>query len=164
MRTRPQGLSPAIVTLLFLLAGCGQNTGQVDDTAGSPDCQVELDPASEGSMTLTPSTAAPGARIKVSYPTTAARGSTLLMMEVGVAECHLDYVLSTDVDGPRWKAIDQQHGNVGVGSILRSLSSHPAVVPDVAEPGVYRLCGMAELPSETDNHAQAQACALLTVR
>jgi hypothetical protein len=101
-------------------------------------------------MTLTPSSARPGEVFKVTYPSREVRTENVFMSKLGRTTCGPNFLLSADEGGTRWKAI--KGDEVATIGFPRSRSSHPAVVPDVAPSGVYRICDES-----------LKACALLTV-
>jgi hypothetical protein len=137
-----------VVALMAFVNGCGDESsdGAVSDSCAS----TKLDSKFQDTMTLTPNSASPGEVFTVKYPSPQVRSENVFMSRLGESECGPNFLLSADEGGTRWSPITGDEGAV-IG-FPRERSSHPAVVPDVAPPGTYRICDES-----------LEACAVLTV-
>lgn len=112
-----------------------------------------VDPKPESMMTITPSTAKPGAQIELTYPPDYSRGIAFsLAQQDGKVLFYLRAAFGKEP--PSWSGID----GVGLGGLYDVGINGPGpdrlTVPTTATDGTYLLC--------TDN-ALLKACALLTV-
>jgi hypothetical protein len=112
-----------------------------------------LDPKYAGTMTITPSTAKPGAEIELTYPAGYSRG-------IAFSLAHPDgtglYTLTAAFRSapPTWWHVGETGKTALVDVGIQGPGPDRLVVPDAAADGTYLLC--------TAN-ASVKACALLTV-
>ena len=104
-----------------------------------------------GTLTLRPSRARAGDKFRARFPHRKARTDILFMSPAQSGPCARSFVLQADGPESGWTEL---HGRGGVTTVgpMQPRSSVPAVVPDVADPGVYRVCDQ-----------DSRACALLEV-
>lgn len=129
-----------------------QNNGSPAPVASKPT----LDPKYQGTMTITPATAAPGAEIALTYPAGYMRGVAFSLADPA-DEKKLSYYLVSGRGKSKpgwWSATDPSPGRGWDDVGINGPGPDRLVVPDTAADGTYLLC--------TAN-AATKACALLTV-
>ena len=116
-----------------------------------------IDPRGPNPITVTPSTARPGATVALTFPDEPSRGIAFQLAKATDPSKVLYYMTSDWGQGakhkPTWWAYGESGGWVDVG--LGGPGPDHVVVPDTAADGTYLLC--------TAN-AAIQVCGLLTVR
>ena len=152
---------------LLLVTGCGPGAamtagGAGDGSSAGPDASTvtpALDAQWRGTMTVTPSTAAPGQRVALRFRSKEVRGIAFSLSSWGEEGWTVAYYLTSDWGSPgshrpHWSSVEDSEGlawpDVGIGGP----GPDHVIVPDNAPAGTYLLC--------TANSAE-EACALLTV-
>lgn len=133
-------------------AACGEEEPASTDDAQPTPCIEEFQ-----SLALEPSTARPGQRLTVRYPSRAPTNEQLLMDRISDGRCTTMFLLYHEGDKVAWEDIEGKGSTVMMMGEFKRVESHPAVVPDAAEPGSYQVCAPASRPSTRP------ACAVLTV-
>jgi hypothetical protein len=148
--------------ILGLLASCTAEPPMVPTPPTDPP-SPQLEPHFRNSMTVDPAIAEPGSVLTLGFPSNRQRGLGYGLEAVGANGWTIEYYLVAickgDEEPGRRSWIRAGGGNGGSGFGWPDVSmggpgGERIRVPDVATPGVYRLC--------TANAAQ-QSCALLTV-
>jgi hypothetical protein len=102
-------------------------------------------------MTITPAKARPGSILTLGFPDEGVRGLGYSLESAGATGWTLEYYLAASRKGEgepgrrSWTRINNGNGNDGVGFGYPDLGvtgpgGERLRVPDVATPGVYRLC------------------------
>ncbi|WP_433011654.1 hypothetical protein [Kribbella sp. CA-294648] len=130
-----------------------QNDAEVPVATPTPTPKPTLDPKYQGTMTITPATAAPGKEIELSFPEEYLRGVGFTIGDPVGGSVQYYLISARKGEKPTWSSATDPNGpravtDIGVYGPAR------VVVPDTAADGTYLLC--------TDN-ARPKACALLTV-
>jgi len=150
---KPLAISLACLTLL---AGCGQTSEALGQLHGANSASAEPSPRElgcaghptgayslpnryDGTLTLQPSHAHAGDMFTARFPNRKARTDILVMFPAQSRPCARWFVLQADGPEPGWRELQGRGGVMTLGAV-RPRSSIPAIVPDVAEPGVYRVC------------------------
>lgn len=120
----------------------------------APTPKPTLDPKYQGTMTITPDTAAPGAQIGLTYPANYTRGVGFTLASPTDGKV-LYYLINGRKGKSTWSSAADPNGerptiDLGIGGP----GPDRLVVPDTAADGTYLLC---------TNNAHVKACALLTV-
>lgn len=151
----------------MVLAGCAQapdalgplseaNSPSAKPPPGKHTCSGRTPNASlpsryNGTLTLQPSRAKAGDKFRARFRNRKARTDILVMDSAEFGSCVRSFLLQADATGPRWRQLHGDRGFMTLGA-MQPRADIPAVVPDIAEPGVYRVCD-----------EDSRACALLEV-
>ncbi|WP_020391785.1 hypothetical protein [Kribbella catacumbae] len=127
-----------------------QNDGSPAPVASGPT----LDPRYQGTMTITPATAAPGAEIALTYPAGYGRGIGFVLVQPADGKQLYTLIAGRGKTKPSWYSAKDAEGRVIQSIGINGPGPDQLVVPDTAADGTYLLC--------TAN-AATKACALLTV-
>lgn len=155
------------VACLMVLAGCAEtpdafgplseaNSPSANPPTGKHACSSRTPSANlpsryDGTLTLQPSRAKAGDKFRARFPNRRARTDILLMNSTASLSCVRSFLLQADGTGPRWRELHGEEGVMTLGAV-QPRANIPAVVPDIAEPGEYRVCD-----------EDSRACALLEV-
>jgi hypothetical protein len=128
----------ALGATLLLTAGCGALSRSAPAGPADPDVMLRPD-----LMTAEPGEVAPGGIVALSFPQETTRG-ILFVLERRVGDgWELQYYLTSDGPGAGWERRWQPAGgdglaveDIGVGGP----GPDRVLIPDVAEPGLYRIC------------------------
>lgn len=159
-RRRVAGISAVACAVLAVGAIATLSPWQKDAAPGPSQPPVAakptLDPKYQGTMTITPAAAAPGAQIRLTYPAGYERGIAFSLADPA-DEKKLSYYLTAGREKSKpgwWSATDTGSGRGWPDIGIVGPGPDRLVVPDTAADGTYLLC--------TAN-AATKACALLTV-
>jgi hypothetical protein len=153
-RRRFAGVSAAACAVLAVGAIATLTPWQNGDTEVPVASKPTLDPKYEGTMTITPATAAPGAEIALTYPAGYGRGLGFELVQPADGKRLYDLIAGHGGTKPTWYSVDDEPGHLVPAIGISRPGPDLLVVPDTAADGTYLLC--------TAN-AAAKACALLTV-
>lgn len=148
------------LTAALLVSGCGASAETVDDPAGDPvTSSPTLDPDLRGTMTITPSTAAPGEQVALRFASKRVRGIAFSLAAWDGEQWEPAYYLTSDWGAPRqhepdWWSVENSEGRGWVDVGIAGPGPDRVVVPDDAAPGDYLLC--------TANSVE-ESCELLAV-
>ncbi|RHW24123.1 hypothetical protein D0Z08_25710 [Nocardioides immobilis] len=147
---RSSAVAAAILGMGIIMTACGDDQPASTDAVQSVPCLDEYQP-----LVLEPSTAQPGQRLVVRYPSLAPTMGQLFMSRISSGECTPKFALFLKGDEGAWA--EAEGPVVMMSGEFKRIASHPAVVPDAAEPGTYEVCAPAPRPGKIP------ACAVLTV-
>lgn len=117
----------------------------------SPTPNARLPNRYDGTLTLQPSRAKAGDKFRARFPNRNSRTDILVMHSAESGSCVRSFLLQADGAGRGWRELHGE-GRVMTLGAMQPRANIPAVVPEIAEPGVYRVCD-----------DDARACALLEV-
>lgn len=141
---RPERVLPSLILIvgLTVVAGCGGG----DSTPASPGAaETSLPaPASDDPIVATPSTAAPGDLVELTFPTDLDRGANWHLVRwngESWSEPQYFVVASSrgyNADGPNWQPKSEVWSGEDIGFIHGGPDT--VVVPDSADAGTWRFC------------------------
>ncbi|MEU4392035.1 hypothetical protein [Kribbella sp. NPDC023855] len=156
-RRRVAGISAVACAVLAVGAIATLSPWQNDTevpVASTPTPKPTLDPKFQGTMTITPATAAPGAEIALTYPAGYGRGIGFELAQPGDGKPLYYLIAGRGAKKPTWRSVANAEGLVIPDIGIQGPGPDRLVVPDTAADGTYLLC---------TSNASDKACALLTV-
>lgn len=152
------------VALALVTAGCGSSTGSATEPGG-PNVQeqgasIELDPKWRGTMDVSPSEAAPGQTVALTFPPghQDVRGVAFSLSEWTAEEWKVTHYLTSGTHPstePSWWSVEDAEGRGWNDVGVSGAGPDRVVVPDTATEGTHLLC--------TAN-ARDEKCTLIEVR
>lgn len=136
-RLRVQSL---IFLMALVLGACEPPLPTSDPSPGPATDNAEMRP---DLMTVTPSEPSPGDVVEVHWPPETLRGQCWVLERwEGETWQHRFHLASTDVGMPAWAPREDgpMCTDIGVGD----LEPDRLVIPEVATPGLYRLCDVGQ--------------------